>query len=182
MTLLGFVFFGLLFWLTKSSIKDKNNLVAIAVMTVFAGLSLLSLFYLFSLRTLRLTSDNIEITWLLLPFRQTYSFKDITNITQTKKVISALYGVSWTARYIYTDVTTKINLADKKIIKLNSIGELDFEEFYKTFNKIKRGEGKIKTQRKSFLLYLLDNVDGLLWVIILIILTSGLAYGLLTRN
>lgn len=182
MTWLGFIFFGLLFWLTKSGITDDYNTAVITVMVVFAGLSLICLFYFVSIKTLKLTTDSFEIKWLLLPFRQAYSLNDISSITQTKKAISAVYGVAWTSRYIYTDITTIINLTDKRTIKINSVGELDFEELRKVFEKLKRGEGKVKVQRKNIMLYLLDNIDGLFWVILLIILTTGLAYGLLTRS
>lgn len=101
---------------------------------------------------------------------------------QTKKEVKAVYGVSWTPSYIYTDITTSINLADNKIIKLNSIGQIDFDEFYKTFNKLRRGEGKIKEQKRHFVLYLIDNFDGILWIILALILTTGLGYGIFTKQ
>jgi hypothetical protein len=100
---------------------------------------------------------------------------------QTRKEIKAVYGASWKPSYIYTDVTTLINLADNKPIKLNSIGQIDFGELYKSFNKVKRGEGKIKEQKRHLLLYFVDNFDGLIWIILILILTTGLGYGIFTK-
>ena len=109
-------------------------------------------------------------------------FKDIRNMEQNTKAVKALYGVGFKTRYVYSDNSTIINLTDNKPIKLNSIGQLDFENLYKTYNKLRRGEGKIKAQENSFLPYLIDNLDGILWVLFLLILTIGLGYGMLTRK
>jgi hypothetical protein len=122
------------------------------------------------------------ISHLLLPINRTVSLADIRNMVQKKKEVKAVYGVSWTPSYIYTDITTSINLADNKLIKLNSIGQIDFDEFYKTFNKVKRGEGKIKEQKRHFFLYLVDNFDGILWIILILLLTIGLGYGILAKQ
>ena len=109
-------------------------------------------------------------------------FKDIRNMEQNTKAIKALYGVAFKTRYIYSDHSTIINLTDNESIKLNSIGQLDFEDFYKTYNKLKRGEGNIKEQKNSFSLYVIDNLDGILWLLLLLILTIGLSNGMLTRQ
>jgi hypothetical protein len=124
----------------------------------------------------------VIIAHLLLPIEQTLNLTEIRNMEQTTKEIKALYGASWKPSYFYTDVTTYINLVDNTKIKLNSIGQIDFVEFNKIYTKLKRGEGKIKEPKKFFLLYLFDNLDGLLWIILLLILTIGLGYGIFTRQ
>lgn len=182
MTFLGFVFFGLLFLLTFQGAQDDYNLIISTVLVLFAILSLTSLFYLLTVKTIKLTKDNLVISHLLLPISRTLILAEIKNMEQTKKEVKAVYGVSWTPSYIYTDITTSINLADNKIIKLNSIGQIDFDEFYKTFNKLRRGEGKIKEQKRHFVLYLIDNFDGILWIILALILTTGLGYGIFTKQ
>ncbi len=182
MTFLGFAFFGLLFLLTFQIAQDDYNLLVAIVLVFFAILSLTSFFYFLTIKTIKLTKDNLIISHLLLPINRTVSLADIRNIVQKKKDVKAVYGVSWTPSYIYTDITTSINLADNKLIKLNSIGQIDFDEFYKTFNKVKRGEGKIKEQKRHFFLYLIDNFDGILWIILLLLLTTGLGYGILAKQ
>ncbi|MES2654319.1 MAG: hypothetical protein V4620_01960 [Bacteroidota bacterium] len=109
--------------------------------------------------------------------------QEIKSMVQTEKEVSAVVGSSlWKSSHIYTDITTLITLSDSRTIKLNSIGHLDFEEFHQTFNKLKRGEGKIKDQKRHFLLYLLDNLNGIAWIILTLIMTTGLAYGIFMQN
>ena len=182
MTLLGFMFFGLFFWLTYSSAKNNFNFLVISLLTVFATFSLSSLFYFLTIKIIKLKSQSLEVSYFILPFKKTIMFKDIRNMEQNTKAVKALYGVGFKTRYVYSDNSTIINLTDNKPIKLNSIGQLDFENLYKTYNKLRRGEGKIKAQENSFLPYLIDNLDGILWVLFLLILTIGLGYGMLTRK
>ncbi len=182
MTFLGFAFFGLLFLLTFQSAQNDYNLLVTILLVFFAILSLTSLFYFLTIKTIKLTKDNLIISHLLLPINRTVSLMDIRDIVQKRKEVKAVYGVSWTPSYIYTDITTSINFADNKLIKLNSIGQIDFDEFYKTFNKVKRGEGKIKEQKRHFFLYLVDNFDGIIWIMLLLLLTAGLGYGILSKQ
>ncbi len=182
MTFLGFAFFGFLFLLTFRNINDDYNILIVTLLVFFAILSLTFLFYFLTIKTIKLTKHNLVISPLLSPFSKSLNFSDIKNITQTKKEVKAVYGVSWTPSYIYTDIKTSINLVDNKLIKLNSIGQIDFDEFHKTFNKLRRGEGKIKEQKRNFILYLVDNFDGIIWIILLLILTTGLGYRIFTKQ
>lgn len=182
MTFLGFEFFGLLFLLTLKSVHDDSNLLMVILLLFFVVLSLTSLFYFLTIKTMKLTKENVIISHLLLPIKRTISLADIRNMSQTKKEVKAVYGVSWTPSYIYTSIITSIILTDNKLIKLNSVGQNDFDELYKTFNKVKRGEGIIKEQKQHFFLYLLDNFDGIVWIILLLILTTGLGYGIFSRQ
>ncbi len=181
MTFLAFVFFGLLFLLTFQIAKEKYNLIILSVLVVFAILSLTSLFYFLTVKIIKLTKDKVIISHLLLPINRTLSLADIKNLEQTKKNVKAVYGGSWYRSSIYTEITTSITLANNGSIKLNSIGQSDYDEFYKTFNKLRRGEGQIKEQKRHFFLYLLDNLDGLSWIVFLSILTIGLAYGIFVK-
>ncbi len=179
MTFLGFCFFGLLFILTTRDFKRGLDLFAIIIAAFFAGLSLTCLFYFFSIKTITLKVDCLEISRIGFPFKQTYLFDDITRISQIKKEISAVYGVSWRTRYIYTDIITTLRFSDNRTIELNSVGELDFNNFHDSYLKIKRREGKIKQKKIGIALYLIDNLDGIFWIILLTILTTGLLYSVL---
>ena len=96
MTFLGFVFFGLLFLLTFQGAQDDYNLIISTVLVLFAILSLTSLFYLLTVKTIKLTKDNLVISHLLLPISRTLILAEIKNMEQTKKEVKAVYGVSWT--------------------------------------------------------------------------------------
>jgi hypothetical protein len=128
-----------------------------------------------------LTTENIVISYLLFPVKKTFSFKDIESISQKTKDIYGIVGSDWYERFIYTSSITTFCLADNKKITLRSIGKLDFEEFYKAYNKLRRNEGKIKKERLSGFNYVIDNLDGIFWGILLLVLTIGLGHELLTR-
>ena len=120
--------------------------------------------------------DKVIVSYAILPIRQTYTYSEINGITQEAKAVKSLYGASFKARYVFTDITTIIHLTDKKL-KLNSIGQLDFDLLLKCFRKLKSGEGKCKKQKGRFVNYLLDNLDGLFFVLVCLFLTIGLGYG-----
>lgn len=174
MTFLGFGFFGFLFLMTLQSVQDDYNLLILTILAIFAILSLKLLFYFLTIKTIKLTRENIIISHLFLPINRTINLKEVRNIKQTTKEAEGRY-------YIFTEITTLIYLVDNTLIKLFTIGEIDFDGLYKTFTKLKRGEGKIKDQKQSFLLYLIDNLDGFLWIILLLILTTGLGYEIFTK-
>lgn len=178
MSFMGFVFSALLFMFTLQSLENEYDLFVIIILTFFAVMSLTSLFYFFTLKTLTLTKENLMISYFLLPIKQTLNFNEIRNMEQTTKEIKALYGASWKLSYIYTNITTYIHLVDNTQIKLNCIGEIDFVAFYKIYTKLKRGEGKINEPKGYFSLYLVDSLGGLIWLILLLILTIGLGYGM----
>lgn len=186
LTLLGSVFFGLLFWLTWTSITDKSDLLVWTILSFFFLGSLTCFYFFIAIRTVQLTNDGVIISYILLPLKQTYLFSDIKSITQKSKKVETLlegtYSTNFKTTYLYTDLVTTFDFADKKQIKLNSIGQLDYQEFVDRFNKLKRREGKIKEQKQSVALYFVDNLDGLLWVVLLFIVTSVLTFGVLTRQ
>ncbi|MEA5401388.1 hypothetical protein VB776_00585 [Arcicella sp. DC2W] len=172
----------MLFILTISALNDTINIGFIVFPLIFLGFSLASLYYFLSIKILKLTANNLEITYLFLPISQQYELKDITSISQkSKKVSSNALSSSLKETYIYTDIITTIKLLGGKTIHLNSVGRLDFDIFYKTFKQLKRGEVNIKVQKKSFKKYLMDNYDGMFWVLISLFLTIGLSVGVLNK-
>lgn len=182
LSLLGFIFFTMLFVLTISALNDTINIGFIVFPLIFLGFSLASLYYFLSIKILKLTANNLEITYLFLPISQQYELKDITSISQkSKKVSLNALSSSLKETYIYTDIITTIKLLGGKTIHLNSVGRLDFDIFYKTFKQLKRGEVNIKVQKKSFKKYLMDNYDGMFWVLISLFLTIGLSVGVLNK-
>jgi hypothetical protein len=82
---------------------------------------------------------------------------------------------------IFVNVTTTFNFTDGRQIKLNSIGELDFDIFVVVFNKLKRKEGKVRKPKWDGILYLIDNFSGISWLILLVVLICGLSYALITK-
>jgi hypothetical protein len=178
MPFLGFVFMGFLFLLVFKTAHGHYDLFTIIVSILFLMLALVSFFYFITIKTIKLTKDTLIISYFFLPIKRRFRFSEIKALKQNTKEITSVYGDSWKLRYLYTDTTTRISLLDDSVITINSIGTLDFSELYKTFHKLKRGEGNVRLQKRNLLLYLLDNVDGLFWIFLLFVLNIGLAYSL----
>ena len=182
LSLLGFIFFTMLFILTISAFNDTTNIGFIAFPLIFLGFSLGSLYYFLNIKILKLTANNLEIIYLFLPISQQYDFKDIISISQeSKRFSSNALSSSLKETYIYTDIITTIKLSGGKTIKLNSVGALDFKVFYRIFKQLKRGEITIDAPKKSFKKYLMDNFDGVFWVLISLFITIGLSLSVLNK-
>ncbi|MET3127048.1 hypothetical protein ABID42_002154 [Arcicella rosea] len=182
LSLLGFIFFTMLFILTISAFNDTINIGFIVFPLIFLGFSLGSLYYFLNIKILKLTANNLEINYLFLPISQQYDFKDIISISQeSKRFSSNALSSSLKETYIYTDIITTIKLSGGKTIKLNSVGALDFKVFYRIFKQLKRGEITIDAPKKSFKKYLIDNFDGVFWVLISLFITIGLSLSVLNK-
>jgi hypothetical protein len=179
--ILGAIFFGLLFWLTWTSSKNKLDVITLPFLILFFSFSVLAFIYSFNIKTVRITAENIIITHIFLPIKQTLTFTDLERITQETKDISAVLSHSWTTTLIYTSSITTFCFKNNKQIELRSIGKSDFEELNKAFKRQKTHEGKIKRNKQSHFDYILDNLDGLTWGILFLVLTIGLAHELFTK-
>lgn len=179
---IGSIFCDLLFLLVWQT--GKLDLVTIPFLVLFATGSLTLLFYFLKTRTIRLQEEKLIVSYFILPIKKEFSLENIRGISQKAKKVEGMVGpTSFSKSYIYTDIITTLTLSDKTEIKLNSVGGADFGELEDLFFKLKRREGKIKIpqRKKRILLYVLDNIDGIIWVILLFVVTIGLTYGLLTR-
>ncbi len=179
--ILGAVFFCFLCWLTLKSGKSEFGVIPILLLTLFVSISGISLFYALNIKTVKLTTENIVISHLLLPTRKTINFADIVSISQKTKDVYAILGNSFIYSFLYTDSITTFNFKNDKEIRLRSIGKLDFDEFNKAYRKTKNKEGKIKQNRQSNFEYIADNLDGIFWGALALILTIGLSHELLTK-
>ena len=166
---------------TKS--KDKTEIILLSFLILFATLSLLSfiVFVVYN-KTVKITEENIIITYLLLPIRNKISLSEIVSISQkSEEVYAMLPGDSFSnLSFLYTSTTVTLRLLDDKKIKLHCIGKSDYEQFNKAFLKTKHNVGKIKKNRLSILDYIGDNIDGIFWILLCLILIIGLGHELLT--
>lgn len=137
--------------------------------------------YLFlTIRTVKLSRDKIRFSFFVLPFHQTFLLLDIKMISQEARQIT-IPGGAGNRSTSFLDIITTFQLADSREIKLRSIGQLDYEELMKCYNKITRGNGKYSRPKNHFLLYLTDSFGELAIVVLLIFVTTGLAWELFHR-
>ena len=182
LTLLGAVFLALLAILIWHSFNDKTSITFYALFILFLSPSIVLFYYLFTIKGIELTKENLIVKNVFFPLRKEFPYGSVSRIYQDSKEVKALLGSSWNTTYIYTHLETIIEFTDRSKIVLNSIGKMEFQELESCFRKTKRGEGKIKTIKKNLILYLIDNVDGLFWAILLFIFNLGLGFSLLTTQ
>lgn len=178
MPFLGSAFFGLLFLLV---FRSEGSTVLRPVALAFFLLCSLSCFYLFiTIRVVILTKESVIISSLLLPFNERFSFSQIRSISQTSQKMEAMIGSSLKPAYLFTQYVTTIEFVDGKKININSIGQLDFKQLKQCIYIVRRAERSYKPTKRRIALYLLDNVDGLFWIVLCTLLVIGLAYSMIT--
>jgi hypothetical protein len=177
---MGSVFFGLLSWLVWKSSGVNKTSVAYIFIIFFALGSIISFYYFITIRIIKLSVERLAISYFMLPFSRTFLLSEIQSISQTSRVAEASGGR--TGSITFTVIMTTIQLNDGKEIKLQTVGQLDFKELEKGFRKCKFKDGHFTPGKRTFLNYLLDDIGGLGWVVLQIILAIGLTYGLLTQK
>lgn len=182
LSFLGFLFFTIIFAFTLSGFNESVSNGFIVFSFIFLAFSLVSLYYFLNIKILKLTANSLEINYLFLPFSQQFDFSEIVSITQeSKRVYLSALSSLLKESYFYTDTITSIKLCDNKTIQLNSISRMDFEVFYKTFKQLKRGEGKTKVQKRSLMVYIIDNYEAVFLIILPLFLIMGLSIAVLTK-
>jgi hypothetical protein len=179
MYFLGFVFFGLLTWLTWTMLSVSKSWIVLFLTGLFSITSLLSFYYFISIKIAKLTTSEVIIAYLFLPIQNRFLLSEIGDISQKTKTIDTKSPFS--VGFSFASVTTNFELSNNKILKVSSIGNMEFEELKKGFNKLKNGNHHYIAPKQSFLLYLLDNLDGLLWVVVTLVVTIGLGHALLNH-
>ena len=177
---LGSVFFVLLSWFMWVGARGKVSFFLLLLIAIFSILSIICLYFLLTIRTVRLSKDKIRFSFLLLPFHRTLLLSDIKMISQDASQIIIRSGAGTRSSRLL-DIVTTFELADNRKIKLRSIGQLDYGELMKCYNKLTRGNGKYSRPKNHFSLYLTDSFGELAYVVLLFILTTGLAWKLFHR-
>jgi len=167
---------GLLAWLSWQGIQNNNRWLYIFP-ALFGALSLYSLFLFVNIRVVRFSASTIQISHLFAPIHRTFPLHEVKSISQRTKKIDV--GSRWSHVVQIPYFITVVTFTDNRVVKLNSIGAIEYEELMRCFNKLTRGNGSIVPPKKKFVRYLLDSWDGLGIMILLIILTTGLGIALI---
>lgn len=178
-TLCGFAWFQLLSILIIKSVNTQFGVLSISFIIFFETLSLTALYYFLKIRTVQLSEKALIISYLNLPIKEKLTFEEIRSLHKTKEKVIINEGVFSKSGYNFYHITTSILLKNNKVIMLYSIGEMDFQELIQTFQRLRRGEGKIKVQKRHRFLYLLDNLHDVFMTIFFLFITIGLGYALL---
>lgn len=179
MTLGGFVFMGLLSGLCWVRCRYPGPAV-LYFFPLFFGLIAIWAFYLFlRINVVKLSANAIEFSYLILPIRRKFALQEVKAISQHTRRLAISDGFKSPIRINYR--VTTFTFRDNSIIKVNSIGPLDFEELTRCYDKIARGNGEVKVTKKRLVLYLIENLEDLWIVAVILILIIGLGVSLLTN-
>lgn len=178
-TLCGFTCFQLLSILIIKSANTQFSVLSISFIIFFETLSLTALYYLLTMRGIKLSGKTLCVYHLNLPMREKFKFEEVSSLLQTKEKVIVIEGIFSKSDCSFYHITTKILLKNGKVVKLYSIGEMDFQELNQTFRRLRQGEGKIKVQQQHRFLYLLDNSSDVFMTILFLFITIGLGYALL---
>lgn len=168
---------GFLSRLCWAKIQHTDSL-ALYFFPIFFGIVSTWAFYLFlKIKVVRLSATTIQFSHLVLPVRKKYLIKQVSSISQHTKQIS-IQDRSWSPIRINYRITS-FTFADNRVIKMDSIGPLDFEELTQCYNKITRGQGEAKMAKKKFARYLIESMEDIWVVILFLIITIGFGIALL---
>ena len=170
------VFFALLSWLIWSTFMMNGDAGVYLVFTFSCVAFAINFYSLITIKTVKLTFNSCIVSYYFLPFNQMFSLTDIKSISQQPKRLEFISHDSPIARYLYISRISKIIFTEKKSIRLTSIGQIDYEKLLDCFKRIKRGETKLRKQRSDISVYFEDTIDGIFWIILMLILTAVLAY------
>ncbi|MBS1660718.1 MAG: hypothetical protein JST68_06665 [Bacteroidetes bacterium] len=174
---LGSIFFGLLSWITYLGYRGGTSYIVLIPGVLFLIGSIWSFCLFVTIRVVKLSEEAIEFSFLLLPIRRTYPIKDVKRIFQKSRNVEVVRGFLTPLTFPY--IVTCFEMGDNKVIKMNSIGSLDFEQLENCFNKVTRGNGQYFAPKKTLAGYVLDNWQGSAWVLLVIVVTIGLALALI---
>lgn len=177
-TFFGSVFMALLTWLSWQRMQNDSKWLYIFPL-LFGALSLYALMAFINIKVVRLSASGIQMAHFMVPIRQTFPLHKVRDISQRSKNIDVGYKWSDTVQIPY--FVTTITFTDDRVVKLNSLGALEYQELMRCFNKLTRGTGHIVPPKKRVLRYMLDSWNGLGIVILLIILTTGLGIALFRK-
>ncbi len=179
----GFFFFFVFILFCIQVSTGENKIIGYLFALIFALFSILCLYKLINIRILKISKNGIEIKKYLLPQKSILKFEKIKTIKQTEKK-SKIYTDSIKNGFWLYNYKTTITLKNSEKIELMSLSETDFYEIEKLFFKLKRGEGKIKKSENklNLLIFILENIGTLVFIIIINVLSIGLFIEILKKQ
>ena len=181
----GFILFGLMFWLTSSSLPttNQNDMVTkLIIEIIFATGALGSLFYFLKTKTIKITEDYLKISYLFLPISKKILLEDIVGFSQISKPVKYSKGLFDKQKTIHNIFETKIILKENIIVKTTSIDNFELKEVQKIVEKIKRGESNFTSRNLNFVEFVFQNITMVLFLIICLVLIIGLSNALINKS
>ena len=189
---IGIIFCGLMIKLALNSFISQNNGVFkisntvefysfLAIIIVFLVTILGALFYLLKIQILTLTNEHLVLSYLFFPYKIKIKFDDIKQIRQISKEVKTSGTLFSEGTHITNSFETYIDLENGKSIKTFALTKYEFQEDLKLLMKLKTCEGKLNAYKLPKILFLIENISAILFIIIFLVIVSGLSYNLLFK-
>ena len=190
---IGIVFCGLMIKLALNSFISQNNGVFkisntvefysfLAIIIVFLVTILGALFYLLKIQILRLTNEHLVLSYLFFPYKIKIKFDDIKQIRQISKEVKTSGTLFSEGTHITNSFETYIDLENGKSIKTYALNKYEYQEVLKLIRKLKTGEGKLEDCKLPRILYFIENISAFLFLILALVLITGLSNALFFNN
>jgi hypothetical protein len=185
--LLSIFSLGLTFIIISQTINSEITTLSILYMVLASLTTCVLLYYLYKIKVVFVSKSQIIVSHFFFPKKQFFDLSEIRTIRQSKKTTTHYLGVNDSPFDIKSDsykinwYKTLIETNDKRKIILNHLGEMEFDLLLKVFSKRKRGEGKVKKVKGRLVIYLIDNLGGLFFNLLLIFLLGGLLISLVEK-
>ena len=190
---IGIVFCGLMIKLALNSFISQNNGVFkisntvefysfLAIIIVFLVTILGALFYLLKIQILTLTNEHLVLSYLFFPYKIKIKFDDIKQIRQISKEVKTSGTLFSEGSHITNSFETYIDLESGKSIKTYALNKYEYQEVLKLIRKLKTGEGKLEDWKLPRILYFIENISAFLFLILALVLITGLSNALFFNN
>ena len=190
---IGIVFCGLMIKLALNSFISQNNGVFkisntvefysfLAIIIGFLVIILGALFYLLKIQILTLTNEHLVLSYLFFPYKIKIKFDDIKQIRQISKEVKTSGTLFSEGTHITNSFKTYIDLENGKSIKTYALNKYEYQEVLKLIRKLKTGEGKLEDWKLPRILYFIENISAFLFLILALVLITGLSNALFFNN
>ena len=190
---IGIVFCGLMIKLALNSFISQNNGVFkisntvefysfLAIIIGFLVIILGALFYLLKIQILTLTNEHLVLSYLFFSYKIKIKFDDIKQIRQISKEVKTSGTLFSEGTHITNSFKTYIDLENGKSIKTYALNKYEYQEVLKLIRKLKTGEGKLEDWKLPRILYFIENISAFLFLILALVLITGLSNALFFNN
>lgn len=151
--------------------EDQNEVVKGVIVFIFLSMALACTYMLLRSKKIVLTNKNLILSYPLLFYSKKIEFKNIKKVTEDNYKIESSHNFSQID--IYSGLKITIEFFDSKKIVINSMEITNYNLMSKNLKNTTRPYFKIVLQDKSQ-----KNFQGYGYLLILVILTSGLLISL----
>jgi len=183
---IGIVFCGLMIKLIFLKLYPTKNIeehyAFLITVSLFGIMILGCLYYLFKIQILTLTKENLVLSYLFFPYKIKIKFDDIKQIRQISKEVKTSGTLFSEGIHITNSFETYIDLENGKSIKTYALNKYEYQEVLKLIRKLKTGEGKLEDCKLPRILYFIENISAFLFLILALVLITGLSNALFFNN